>query len=257
VPDIVEHRPATFPQVNPKAKLLTVTAIGAAAMALAFPRIRTGNMASDLLPCGIDPEQAGSRVIPPTGNTRTADTVCRTSSSASVASTGRATHSDSPRPVCGTSGPLGRTHLANIPQVPEHDSSAQPPPCDLTRAAERAFGNPDTHGTRPLTNRSLPSLSKQAAGQLMPSEPVILTDPGSILPENPSRDAALLESASQLVAELAAPGHSRYTPEYLSHWNRTVDLSNQLLRQRYGGQVWMAHHIQSHHLMSHPPTDAR
>jgi hypothetical protein len=27
-----------------------------------------------------------------------------------------------------------------------------------------------------------------------------------------------------------------------------VDLSNQLLRQRFGGQVWTAHHIQAHHL---------
>jgi len=82
------------------------------------------------------------------------------------------------------------------------------------------------------------------------SEPLIFTDPGSIVSEEPGRDAALHEAARQLAIDLAAPGHPPDSPEYLDHWNRTVDLSNQLLRQRYGGQVWMAHHIQSHHFQT-------
>jgi hypothetical protein len=79
-------------------------------------------------------------------------------------------------------------------------------------------------------------------------EPLIFTDPGSILLNHPELESNLFEGAKQLALDLATPGFALDSPEYLDHWNQTVDSSNQLLRQRFGGQVWTAHHIQSHHL---------
>lgn len=103
------------------------------------------------------------------------------------------------------------------------------------------------------SSQSVPVLSSRHLEEkrtMAVSEPLIFTDPGSILPEHPERDASLLDAAKQLALDLSAPGHAPGSPEYRDHWNRTVDLSNQLLRRRHGGQVWMAHHIQSHHLQS-------
>jgi hypothetical protein len=91
---------------------------------------------------------------------------------------------------------------------------------------------------------------RQFSENLTPSisTPLVFTDPGSVLPQEPTLETALQEAANQLASDLTYPGHATDTPEYSEHWNRTVDLSNQLLRQRFGGQVWTAHHIQSHHL---------
>lgn len=118
------------------------------------------------------------------------------------------------------------------------------------KRASAANGGPSAKSTVPSINsfqlRTARSFNEKQINDI--SEPLIFTDPGSIVPAEPARDAALHAEATQLAADLAAPGHAPDSPEYLDHWNRTVDLSNQLLRQRHGGQVWMAHHIQSHHL---------
>ncbi len=91
-----------------------------------------------------------------------------------------------------------------------------------------------------------PQLSRERASEA--HQPVIFTDPGSLLPADPARDAALQSQAEELVEQINAAGLDHDSPEYLEHWNRLTEQSDQLLRQRYGGRVWTAHHIQAHHL---------
>lgn len=81
-------------------------------------------------------------------------------------------------------------------------------------------------------------------------QPIIFIDPGSLLPDDPARDAILQSQAEELVARINAGGLDQDSPEYREHWNRLAQQSNQLLRQQYGGRVWTAHHIQAHHLRS-------
>ena len=81
-------------------------------------------------------------------------------------------------------------------------------------------------------------------------QPIIFTDPGSLLPDDPARDGVLQSQAEELVERINAGGLDQDSPEYREHWNHLAQRSNQLLRQQYGGRVWTAHHIQAHHLRS-------
>jgi hypothetical protein len=101
----------------------------------------------------------------------------------------------------------------------------------------------------PYQNPAIPSQAQDTVDHNSEiHQPVIFTDPGSLLPADPARDAMLQSQAEELVGRMNSIGLGHDSPEYLEHWNRLAQWSNRLLRQQFGGRAWTAHHIQSHHL---------
>ena len=91
------------------------------------------------------------------------------------------------------------------------------------------------------------------AGQHPDAEPRIpfpavwvdLGDESSLAPE---QLAEIQRSAEVLRARIVDSGLVPASPEYRSVWENAVQDSDQAFRQRYGGQAWHQHHVQTYHM---------
>ncbi len=74
---------------------------------------------------------------------------------------------------------------------------------------------------------------------------VDLGDESSLAPE---QLLELQRSAEELRERIADSGLDPASPEYRSIWENAVQDSDQAFRQRYGGQAWHQHHVQTYHM---------
>ncbi len=96
--------------------------------------------------------------------------------------------------------------------------------------------------------KNLSSHQRWGSGPYGVPQPAAFADlgPDSSLP--PQFEADIQELAETVAAELQETGEDPATPAYHNAWAQHVEKSDFHLRQRYGGAVWSAHHIQAHHI---------
>jgi len=101
-----------------------------------------------------------------------------------------------------------------------------------------------------VASRWVPALgSAEQNSSLHPvSQPAVWADLGDKVAPNTERDLAIQKDADNLVSEIKASGFAPDSMNYRNLWESSVADSDQRFRQHYGDQVWLAHHIQAHHL---------
>lgn len=122
-------------------------------------------------------------------------------------------------------------------------------------------------------NQDIPVLGSDAAGEEIPvtfrsgnrfriqtspkhfstdpyqiSQPAALVDMGDLVTTNSARDSALQGEAERLATILSSATPATDRASDPSFREKTVAASDFWFRQRYGGTLWMQHHIQAHHL---------
>jgi hypothetical protein len=105
---------------------------------------------------------------------------------------------------------------------------------------------PTTGGwPRTLSTKHQPVME---SGPYLLPQPAAWADPGDLIDADPERDLAIQQEAERLLEELTNSGLPADSPAYRALWDAAIADSDQLLRMRYGGWSWMAHHVQAHHL---------
>lgn len=79
-------------------------------------------------------------------------------------------------------------------------------------------------------------------------QPATWVDLGAESTLTPAQQEEVQAAAEALQEQLAASGLDPSSLEYRNLWEKSVADSDRIFRQRYGGQAWMAHHIQAFHL---------
>jgi hypothetical protein len=87
-------------------------------------------------------------------------------------------------------------------------------------------------------------------------QPAVWADPGDTIPADPERDLAIQQEAELLLEQISESEFPTDSEEYRNQWDAAVAHSDQLFRQRYGGWIWMVHHVQAHHLAAARQADA-
>jgi hypothetical protein len=88
-------------------------------------------------------------------------------------------------------------------------------------------------------------------------QPAAWVDLGDAIPADAQRDLAIQQEAERLLEEIKSHPPTANPATYHAHWQHAVSRSDQMFRQRYGGFLWMAHHVQAHHLATSQETELK
>lgn len=105
-------------------------------------------------------------------------------------------------------------------------------------------------GTRTTSPQDALEIRSDTPPARSPAALIEIDDPTVSQPDARER---LGEIASNFTNTLTRSGLDPADPGYLHLWERERAVADARFRSMYGGQVWMTHHIQSHHAQFRPP----
>lgn len=122
-------------------------------------------------------------------------------------------------------------------------------------AASSADGASPPHSTSigPLLSY-FPIPMQVPEGPYRKPQPAAWVDLGDHLPPDSQRDLAIQMEAERLAEEFGVASLSADLDSDTdqTRWQEAVTRSDRLFRQRFGARLWMAHHVQAHHLAATP-----
>lgn len=152
-------------------------------------------------------------------------------------------------PVTKTVAPLTEgnfpTHRpdARLPRSPKVAGSSHP---NSVTSSQASFPVPANKGGHGVPGRTAITAEQGSYLTPQPAAWIDLGDPE--LPNNGNFTEHVTTLAEEAVTRLAESGHTPGTPEYQALQAEVTADADFRMRQIYGGHVWMAHHIHSHHL---------
>lgn len=142
--------------------------------------------------------------------------------------------------------------------IPEEDPSAGFRKTPRVRASFPLSQSDVASHATPFSGRGTGAVAAVPSVAVLPKAPVDASQPARqpAVWVDLGPDAGLTElqqeevqaAAVALQQQLEASGLDSGSPEYRALWEKSVADSDRIFRQRYGGQAWMAHHIQAFHL---------